>query len=332
MDTLTHALTAVGLAQLAHLSPQVAQDPLTQQAVFWATMAGSQAPDLDIFYRLRGETAYLKHHRGFSHSLISQLLLPGVTTLVLKMIFPSVSFLLVFLWALAATVLHVFFDLLTSYGTQVLLPFSPRKLAWDILMIIEIPILIFLGTGCLLTWLGYHRVFVFLGVFACLLLYILARLSIRRKLFSLLVEHFATESNFFSLIPTLNFFQWDFVMEGKNKYYTGKVYWPSALQVTGMYYKNTVPPQMINAALANEPIRIFLDFARHPLISYKVCPEGYEVKLTDLRYRLGDYHPFFATVILDKNLQLKSARLGKKYPGQASLHPSLSPVQHSTSE
>ncbi|MFZ5754270.1 MAG: metal-dependent hydrolase [Bacillota bacterium] len=332
MDTLTHALTAIGLTQLAHLSPQVAQDPVTQKAIFWATMAGSQAPDLDIFFRFKGETAYLKHHRGFSHSLMAQFLIPGVTTLVLKIIFPSVSPLLVFLWALAATVLHVFFDLLTSYGTQAFFPFSPTKLAWDVLMIIEVPILLLLGAGFVLTWRGYPPGWVFLGVFSLILIYILVRLYTRRKLYLLLVEHFAPGIDALSLVPTLNFSKWDFIVEKKEKYYTGRASLPSTLQVEGVYYKNSVPPGLLNIALQAEPIQAFQDFARHPMITYKTCSEGHEVKFTDLRYRFRDYHPFFATVTLNQNLQITGACLGKKYPRRAAGQPALSAIRHPTSE
>jgi inner membrane protein len=332
LDTLTHALTAIGLAQLAHLSPQVAQDPVTQKAIFWATMAGSQAPDLDIFFRFKGETAYLKHHRGFSHSLISQLLIPGVTTLVLKIIFPSVSPLLVFMWTLAAVFLHVFFDLLTSYGTQALLPFSPRKLAWDVLMIIELPILLLLGSGFLLVWRGYPPGSVFLGVFALVLLYILARLYTRRKLYALLLEHFTPGIDALSLVPTLNFAKWDFVVEKKEKYYTGSTSLPSIIQVEGIYYKNNVPPHFLDAALQAPPIRVFWDFTRHPVITCQPCGEGHEIKFTELRYRFRDYHPFSATVTLDQNLQITGAGLGKKYPRRAAGQPALSAIRHPTSE
>lgn len=332
MDTLTHALTAMGLAQLAHLSPQVAQDPVTQKAIFWATMAGSQAPDFDIVFRFKGETAYLKNHRGFSHSLVFQVLLSGLTTLVLKIIFPSVSSLLVFMWTLAAVLLHIFFDLLTSYGTQALLPFSPKKLAWDILMIIEFPILFLLGSGFLLTWLGYSPGRVFLGVFALVFLYILARLFTRQKLHVLLFEHFTPPIDALSLIPTLNFAEWDFVIEKKDKYYTGSVRLPSIIRVERIYYKNSVPPQLLDAALQAPPIRVFRDFARHLQISCQPCGEGQEIKFTDLRYRFRDYHPFFATVTLDQNLQIKEAGLGKKSPRRAAGQPALSAIRPPTSE
>jgi len=67
MDNLTHTLTALALSQAG----------LNRKTRF-ATLAlvvGANLPDLDLLSRLGGSLAYLKYHRGITHSIL------GVTIL-----------------------------------------------------------------------------------------------------------------------------------------------------------------------------------------------------------------------------------------------------------
>lgn len=87
-------------------------------------LAGA-APDLDIVMILFGSVAYLEHHRGVTHSL---LLMPLWAWLL------AIAFSLLggrrFGWrayygvSLLAIGIHILGDLITSYGTQILAPFS----------------------------------------------------------------------------------------------------------------------------------------------------------------------------------------------------------------
>lgn len=87
-------------------------------------LAGA-APDLDFVMTLFGSVAYLEHHRGVTHSLIAMplwawLLAVGFSVLGGRR----------FGWrayygvSLLAIAIHILGDLITSYGTQILAPFS----------------------------------------------------------------------------------------------------------------------------------------------------------------------------------------------------------------
>jgi len=122
VDTLTHALSGALLARAT-----ASRD--APPKFLWRRMAAGflacASPDLDIVIALFGPIAYLENHRGVTHSLV---LLP--------------LWALLYSWILAAILreprgwralygitamglaLHVAGDVITSYGTVILAPFS----------------------------------------------------------------------------------------------------------------------------------------------------------------------------------------------------------------
>ena len=69
MDSGTHLVMGLGLAGLASIDPVVASDQTLYAAVLIGTVVGSQAPDLDGLLRLKSNAAYIRNHRGVSHSI-----------------------------------------------------------------------------------------------------------------------------------------------------------------------------------------------------------------------------------------------------------------------
>ena len=62
MDNLTHTLTAIAISQTG-------LNRKTRFATLTLILAAN-APDLDILAGLKGGIAYLKYHRGITHSLV----------------------------------------------------------------------------------------------------------------------------------------------------------------------------------------------------------------------------------------------------------------------
>lgn len=52
MDTGTHVVMGIALGGIATLDPVVGSDPAMAHAVMIATLAGSQAPDIDTVLKL----------------------------------------------------------------------------------------------------------------------------------------------------------------------------------------------------------------------------------------------------------------------------------------
>lgn len=126
MDNLTHGLAGAVMAGM-YAGEDNAQ---LAQARFWTFLIGSEIPDIDVVTRLSSELDYLSLHRGPSHSLWGAALLAGLTALLIRRIFPAVNLARTFSYALIAVYVHVFFDLLTSYGTQVFYPWNHTKYGW----------------------------------------------------------------------------------------------------------------------------------------------------------------------------------------------------------
>jgi len=141
MDPLTHALAGALTASFSGNSMSVT-DP-----IFLGAVLGSIAPDLDIIYQTKGDMAYLKNHRGISHSLIGFAAVSAGIAGFLSLIFPETAYLTIFLWTFLGTLTHGFLDFLNSYGAKLFWPISNKKQNLGILTIFD-PVLIFImGVG-----------------------------------------------------------------------------------------------------------------------------------------------------------------------------------------
>lgn len=142
MDNITHGL--IGLTANSLLKQK-------DRATFWVSLVASEIPDIDVLYRLKGETDYLLNHRGFSHSLPGMLILAAAVTVVAAVIWPKADRKKIFLLASLCLGLHVIFDLFTSWGTRLFYPFSRRWLYLDFVPIVDLVIIV-AATAALLAY------------------------------------------------------------------------------------------------------------------------------------------------------------------------------------
>jgi len=122
MDTLTHALSGALLARATALRDAPPRSLARRIAAGFFACA---APDLDIVITLFGPIAYLENHRGVTHSLILLPLWALLYSWILAKILrePRGWRALYFVTALGLG-LHIAGDVITSYGTMILAPFS----------------------------------------------------------------------------------------------------------------------------------------------------------------------------------------------------------------
>jgi len=129
MDPVTHLVSGA-------LAGRAAADHLGTRAAYALCVLAAWLPDIDNFVGL-GPEAYLRHHRGVTHSLagivVQALLLTGVFRLFGRAFAPLKTFLL----ALALLGLHLWLDVITTYGTQLFAPFSDTRFAWGSVFIID---------------------------------------------------------------------------------------------------------------------------------------------------------------------------------------------------
>jgi len=146
--------------------------------VFIIGFLAGMFPDIDVFFRSNHDPLlFLEFHRQFTHSLI---FIP-VGGLIFTLIFYGLFFKILpfgfFKTCFFATLgygTHGLLDACTSYGTQLLWPFSNERISWNNISIIDplftIPILIFLVLSLIKRksfWakiaLGWGLIYLFFG-------------------------------------------------------------------------------------------------------------------------------------------------------------------------
>jgi len=318
MDPVSHALMGAAVGSLARSS-----DPAVVQAAYWSSVAGGVIPDADIVVRyVGGEMAYLAYHRSWTHSLPGILGLPALAALALTWAFPTVPWWVMFLWALAGALSHVFLDITNAYGTMALLPWSRRKLAMDLTMLVDLPLVGLIVAAIL--WTRTHpqqRV----GAFATALLLFLAYLGLRYVLHARLVRaawaRFAGEKpTAISIMPGLvGLLTWYLLVETPERYLVGTVRVPGDHWHISRAFERRGEDEVVTAARQHPAARTFLAFARHPYVETRRDGNAIYVTWGDLRFLFRDRPVFTLTVVLDGSHRPLTARLGRGFrrPEQA---------------
>lgn len=138
MDSLTHMATGALLgASVAQIAAPEALLPLTLLGL----LAGS-IPDIDFLSELKGKVAAWRYHRVAAHNIPVALSLSLFTAVIAQHII-DLPLPLLLLVCIIATCFHLFLDVLTSFGTCLLLPFNKMRFSFRSHFIIDPFVLIF---------------------------------------------------------------------------------------------------------------------------------------------------------------------------------------------
>jgi inner membrane protein len=139
VDNLTHGLAGALLAQAGF---RQRYGPMATVAL----VVGAELPDVDFLFDLGGPIVGFQNHRGITHAFTGGL---GLALLAAGILYVGLRYrpyrLLVGLVYLG-TLLHIWMDYLTSYGTQIFLPFDAGRYTADAVFIID-----FFYTGLIVT-------------------------------------------------------------------------------------------------------------------------------------------------------------------------------------
>ena len=148
MDPVTQGVLGASVPQaISHKKHVVA-------ATLFGAISG-MSPDLDSFIRSDIDPLlYLEFHRQFSHSLF---FIP-IGSLICALVFYcllakrwEISFKLTYLFCFLGYATHGLLDACTSYGTQLLWPFSSERFSWNTISIVDplftLPLLALVITG-----------------------------------------------------------------------------------------------------------------------------------------------------------------------------------------
>jgi inner membrane protein len=132
---------------------QTAARRATLATVAWYGALGGMAPDLDVLFQSPTDPLlFLEFHRQFTHALVFIPVGALLVYWVLRAVANRVTLLQVltpwqgYLACLMGYATHGLLDACTSYGTQLLWPFSDARIAWDTMSIVDplftIPLLV----------------------------------------------------------------------------------------------------------------------------------------------------------------------------------------------
>lgn len=134
MDPLTHTLVGAVTAQ-AFLKKKVG--PEAVPVLCWA----SNLPDIDTLVLLSRDPASITMRRSFGHSVFLYPLWAFGLAWIFKRIYPQQKLSTLYLLCLLGASLHVFFDLVNSFGVLALWPFSNYRPELAIIFIIDLLLL-----------------------------------------------------------------------------------------------------------------------------------------------------------------------------------------------
>ncbi|RKD33166.1 metal-dependent hydrolase [Thermohalobacter berrensis] len=290
MDPVTHGIIGLGISALS------GQDISFSNPIVLGSVIGAMSPDIDIIVKYWGDYAYLKHHRGISHSIVGLGVISAVISLGLSMMFKDYTFFSIFIWTFLGSLSHTVFDMLNSYGARFLLPFSKKKIAFSLLMLVDpfIPILslslVFINVD------RYIKGVVALTVFS---LYIVKRYYLRSRAEKILKENYQDKYiiNRINILPSLfNPFKWDFIIETENHNIVGEVNSISK-KVNIRKELKKEKHSFIEKFYQTELGRYFSEFS--PIRHINVIEQGERIilKAIDLRYYIKNNFMHHATVI-----------------------------------
>ncbi|ATH94785.1 metal-dependent hydrolase [Bacillus glycinifermentans] len=310
MDTGTHVVMGVALGGIATLDPAVGMDPSMAQAVMIATIAGSQAPDIDTILKLKNNAVYIRHHRGITHSipavLIWSLLFPGM----LYLFYPEANLLHLWLWTLAAVALHVFVDIFNAYGTQALRPFTRKWVALGLINTFD-PFIFVSHLAAIAVWLaGADQGYTFLTLYIILAGYYILRFVMQRRIKQKLRRKIDDIEEII-ISPTMKFRQWRIAVKAKSAFYVGRSI-DGNIVILDTFNRVPLPDSpVMKAAKQDKNISAFLSFS--PVYKWEIdtYKDHYEVRFIDLRYRSKEHYPFVAIAHIDRD----SLELMRSYTG-----------------
>ncbi|MCD9021001.1 metal-dependent hydrolase [Cohnella silvisoli] len=311
MDTGSHLLFGVTLAGLAFFHPDVAAQPHLAAAVLSVTLVGSHAPDLDSVVRIKGQDAYLKHHRGLSHSfpawLVWSALIGGLAAWGWGF---SEHLLLLCSFAFAAVALHVIFDWTNAYGVQCLLPFRREWYHLDALCLTD-P---FLGVvhasaaiGAIIGLWPYPQ-WICAGAWGLTIVYIIWRV-VHHEVVVKRVRRRYRRWRAIHVLPGLWWFKWQYVVQTDTGFEMGVIDGRRLLPSRHLPFSE--PHHCIEATRNVSAVRTLQDFAKREYVSWTVEPGGgYLVTWTDLRFWREKDWPYRAEVRLDDHYNVIGEQIG----------------------
>jgi inner membrane protein len=335
LEPITHLLTGACIGRTG-LNRRTALATAT-------LVLAAEAPDVDVLAQFQGPVFGFAHHRGFTHSLLGAPLAAAAVLGVIYVVWhlrgskprnPNLPprWGLLYGYACLGGLSHVLLDFTNNYGVRPYWPFSEKWYSWDIVFIVDPILLSVLLLGLLLPGLfaliheeiGVRskgppgRLGATLALIGVALVWALRDYEHRRAVSALETQQYqGADPVRLSAYPTwANPFRWYGVVETQNFFAVVPVdSWLPVVDPRSRVHIDYKPEEtpVTLAAKRSYLGRVYLDWAKFPITETEQLPEGYRVRLRDLRYEDPDRarpRPLTAAVELDRNLNVVAESFG----------------------
>jgi inner membrane protein len=283
MDPITHFTTGA-------LSAPMLADRLTGWKAMAFCLAAAGLPDIDSLIGT-GPEHYITYHRAFTHSIVGIIVLAAFLSGLFKIVWRAVAFKGLFFSALGIMSLQVYLDVATTFGTQILWPFSRHRFAFPGAFIID-PFFTLGLLGILVLILvlkGKRKSLGRLGL-AVAVMYPLMNLGIGVALENRLAKRLpAAGGDFRSIHVTTDLLTplyWKVITEDDRRYGLGSARLSLAATVPRVeVFQKPDPAQVKQLSEEASFFRTWFWFADYPVIwSVQENDGGSEVTFADLRF------------------------------------------------
>ncbi len=193
-----------------------------------------------------------------------------------------------YLCALLGILIHISFDVITSYGTRLLLPFSETRFALDWMFIIDpfftLPFALLLA--CSRFWAKWRKQFVWsaaIFVFGYLGLELSCSRLAHERTQQALYANGITPTKFSVLPQPLSVFKWKALAQTEAAVYQAFFsLWEESPLVFEKF--DNASDEFVARAVATPEVQWYLTFARHPWVRSLSHGEFQIVELTDLQF------------------------------------------------
>jgi len=304
LDTITHGLIGASLSKAGFYQR------FGRTAILASTL-GAVFPDFDIVASLFGPEFSLRYHRGITHSLVCAPFFAMVLALFIYRFSSLKRFPFIVLMVALGIYSHIFFDLLTSYGTMVFAPLSVKRYSLNLVFILDpfitVPVLLGLVVGSYRKELAFRvSVSLFLFLFLYLLVCSYAKGVALKKLkeFSSGMQVEVVRSSIYPgmLAPVF----WMGVVETRDAFYKFDIdIYRGEARVFKRFGK-IQDNQFTEIARQLRVTKVYLWFADFPVMQYRNENGKHVVEFFDLRFgMIPDRIPFKLEVIFSRNGSLE---------------------------
>ncbi len=310
MDPVTHIASGA-------LGGKLAQSRFEKRQFFWFCVSAAWLPDIDNFLGMLGPEAYLLYHRGITHSVFGGVALALLLTGVWKLFSREFPFRRGVAIAYACILMHIFLDLITSYGTLIFTPLTNARYTINAIFIIDLvytfTMLFFLFA--VRRWKAHAKQIAIAGLL-WVLLYPLTALGVNRAITHYYHGRLAREGIPYRSIELstepFSPFLWKLVVEDETTYRLAAVSTFDLGRDLEFETYNKPPPDLIDTLTQKVGmLNTFLWFSRYPVMRATNSPDTTRLLFSDMRFfstleflktrSEGENGPFALVIEIDKD-------------------------------